>query len=74
MKRGDRVLQLGLGSGFKACTIQWKALRSIHTQHPAWGPDVPRDPKLPSGVCEAPEADMKVLQPQPLNIEAKGEV
>ena len=73
MKRGDRVLQLGVGSGFKACTIQWKALRNKNTQHPAWVPDKSRDTKLPNSAFEASEIALKVPISQALNIEMKAE-
>jgi hypothetical protein len=37
MKRGDRVLQLSFGSGFKCAAGYWKALRNIHdVHHAAW--------------------------------------
>jgi hypothetical protein len=36
VKKGERVWQLGFGSGFKCCSATWKALRTIHDQHDAW--------------------------------------
>ncbi len=36
IRRGDRVWQLGFGSGFKCNSAVWKALRRINDVHPAW--------------------------------------
>ncbi|CAL8464193.1 g3728 [Coccomyxa elongata] len=36
IKKGDKILQLGMGSGFKCCSAVWKALRPIDTKHPCW--------------------------------------
>lgn len=34
--QGDRVLQVGVGSGIKCGVNVWQALRDIHDVHPAW--------------------------------------
>ena len=34
--RGDRVWQIAFGSGFKCNSAVWRALRTIHDEHPAW--------------------------------------
>ncbi|DBA99231.1 TPA: 3-ketoacyl-CoA synthase 11 [Trebouxia sp. C0006] len=34
--KGDRVWQVGFGSGFKCNSAVWKALRTINSQHTAW--------------------------------------
>ena len=36
VKRGDRVWQMGFGSGFKCNSAVWRALRSSKAMHPAW--------------------------------------
>jgi 3-ketoacyl-CoA synthase len=36
VKKGDRVLQVGVGAGCKAGVNVYKALRSFTTPHPAW--------------------------------------
>lgn len=36
VKRGDRVLQLAFGSGFKCNSAVWVANRSFQTPHHAW--------------------------------------
>lgn len=36
VKRGERVWQIGFGSGFKCNSAVWKALRSVKTTHRAW--------------------------------------
>ena len=36
VKKGDRVWQLGFGSGFKCCSAVWTALRDCSEQHDAW--------------------------------------
>eukprot|EP00884_Botryococcus_braunii_P014067 jgi/Botrbrau1/22661/Bobra.0132s0007.1 len=40
VKKGDRLWQLGFGSGFKCCSATWTALRDINDQHDAWR-DIP---------------------------------
>eukprot|EP00884_Botryococcus_braunii_P014066 jgi/Botrbrau1/22660/Bobra.0132s0006.1 len=36
VRKGDRVWQLGFGSGFKCCSATWRALRNINDKHDAW--------------------------------------
>ncbi|PNW80493.1 hypothetical protein CHLRE_07g319600v5 [Chlamydomonas reinhardtii] len=36
VRRGERVLQVGVGSGIKCGVNVWKALRDIHEVHDAW--------------------------------------
>lgn len=36
MKKGDRVWQLGFGSGFKCNSAVWVANRNVVDRHPAW--------------------------------------
>lgn len=36
VKKGDRVWQVGFGSGFKCNSAVWTALRTINSQHTAW--------------------------------------
>ncbi|GBF92374.1 hypothetical protein Rsub_05576 [Raphidocelis subcapitata] len=36
VRRGDKVWQLGFGSGFKCNSAVWVARRRIDTRHPAW--------------------------------------
>jgi 3-ketoacyl-CoA synthase len=36
VKRGDRVWQLGFGSGFKCNSAVWKANRAVRDRHAAW--------------------------------------
>eukprot|EP00884_Botryococcus_braunii_P014064 jgi/Botrbrau1/22659/Bobra.0132s0005.1 len=36
IKRGERVLQMGMGSGFKCVISVWQARRHVYTRHPAW--------------------------------------
>ncbi len=36
IKRGDRVWQLGFGSGFKCNSAVWRALRGINETHGTW--------------------------------------
>ena len=36
VKRGDRVWQMGFGSGFKCNSAVWRALRSNTAVHSAW--------------------------------------
>lgn len=36
VRRGDRIWQLGFGSGFKCNSAVWRAMRSINDKHPAW--------------------------------------
>ncbi len=39
--RGDRVWQIAFGSGFKCNSAVWRALRTIHDEHPAWDETMP---------------------------------
>ena len=36
IRRGDKVWQMGFGSGFKTNSAVWKALRPIKQEHSAW--------------------------------------
>ncbi|KAL3140381.1 3-ketoacyl-CoA synthase 11 [Trebouxia sp. C0009 RCD-2024] len=36
VRKGDRVWQVGFGSGFKCNSAVWKALRNVDSKHPAW--------------------------------------
>lgn len=36
IQRGDRVWQIGFGSGFKCNSAVWRALRDVDDQHKAW--------------------------------------
>ena len=47
VKAGERIWQIGFGSGFKCNSAVWKALRTINTPHPAWmdGVEMETDPK-----------------------------
>ena len=36
VKKGDRLWQLGFGSGFKVCSAVWVALKNCNEQHDAW--------------------------------------
>ncbi|KAG2441061.1 hypothetical protein HXX76_003914 [Chlamydomonas incerta] len=36
VRRGERVLQVGVGSGIKCGVNVWKALRDVRDVHPAW--------------------------------------
>ena len=36
VQRGERVWQLGFGSGFKCNSAVWRANRSLRSQHAAW--------------------------------------
>lgn len=36
VKKGDRLLQLGVGGGMKASAAVWKAMRHVEDTHPAW--------------------------------------
>ena len=45
VKRGERVWQLGFGSGFKVNSAVWRARRSIFQQHAAFV-DTPFKPVL----------------------------
>ncbi len=36
VQRGDRVWQIGFGSGFKCNSAVWRALRDVDDQHKAW--------------------------------------
>lgn len=39
VRKGDRLLQMAMGSGFNAGAIAWKARRNIKEAHPAWAGD-----------------------------------
>ena len=66
VKKGDTLLQLGVGGGMKASAAVWKALRHVEDTHPAWAhldriPVTQRDlPRLidegDAEVCAAHEA------------------
>jgi len=36
IKKGERMMQLGLGAGFESNASVWRALRDIDTPHNAW--------------------------------------
>ncbi|KAK9845441.1 hypothetical protein WJX81_006494 [Elliptochloris bilobata] len=36
VRRGERILQLSFGAGFKGAAAVWRAVRDIHCAHPAW--------------------------------------
>lgn len=36
VRKGERILQLGFGSGFKCAAAYWRALRDTKQLHPAW--------------------------------------
>lgn len=36
VKKGERIMQLGLGAGFECNTVVWRALRNNHVTHRAW--------------------------------------
>ncbi len=36
VRRGDRIWQLGFGSGFKCNSAVWRSKRRIKTMHKAW--------------------------------------
>jgi 3-ketoacyl-CoA synthase len=42
IKRGETVMQIGMGGGMKAGVNVWKALRDINSVHPAWAHRVNR--------------------------------
>lgn len=37
VRRGQRVMNIGMGAGFEFNTNVWRALRDIHEPHTAWG-------------------------------------
>eukprot|EP00884_Botryococcus_braunii_P002851 jgi/Botrbrau1/12567/Bobra.0169s0102.1 len=39
VRKGDRLLQMAMGSGFNAGAVAWKARRNIAEAHPAWEGD-----------------------------------
>ena len=47
VRRGDRVWQIGFGSGFKCNSAVWRAMRNINEQHVAWveGEEMETDPR-----------------------------
>jgi 3-ketoacyl-CoA synthase len=58
VKRGEKVLQVGLGGGMKAGVNVWRALRNINPVHPAWEKyaDKPMAPEnLPRPIDKEPE-------------------
>jgi 3-ketoacyl-CoA synthase len=36
VKKGERVWQIGFGSGFKVNSAVWRALRNVNDRHEAW--------------------------------------
>jgi 3-ketoacyl-CoA synthase len=36
VKKGDRLLQAGVGGGMKACVVIWRAVRDVRDPHRAW--------------------------------------
>lgn len=36
VKKGERVWQLGFGSGFKCCSAVWVSLKKNEEKHDAW--------------------------------------
>lgn len=36
MRRGERILQLSFGAGFKGAAAVWRAARDVRCAHPAW--------------------------------------
>ena len=38
VRAGERILQLGFGSGFKCAAAYWRALRDVRVRHVAWEP------------------------------------
>ena len=36
VRKGERILQMGFGSGFKCAAAYWRALRDVTELHPAW--------------------------------------
>lgn len=38
VRAGERILQLGFGSGFKCAAAYWRALRDVRACHAAWDP------------------------------------
>jgi hypothetical protein len=58
VRKGERVLQIGVGSGVKCGVAVWRALRDVHEPHAAWEVRPPsHQPALPCGArlcCAAP--------------------
>jgi hypothetical protein len=59
--RGQRLLQLGVGSGVKGAVIAWEALRDVPlNSHPAWAHLKGKryeDADLPRSLMEEPQTD-----------------
>ena len=36
IRKGDRILQLAFGSGFKCAAAYWVAQRNVQDSHPVW--------------------------------------
>lgn len=61
VKRGDRIWQIGFGSGFKCNSAVWRAMRNNTEQHAAWtDEEMEHDPKWSdSATWENAQAAMK---------------
>jgi len=66
VRRGPRVLQMGVGSGVKGAVVAWQALRDSPTNsHPAWshlGGRPYTDADLPRSVIERPQTEAFLAQ------------
>jgi hypothetical protein len=61
VQHGQRVLQLGVGSGVKGAVVAWQALRDVPLNtHKAWahlGGKPYEDADLPRSLMEEPQTD-----------------
>jgi 3-ketoacyl-CoA synthase len=61
VKRGERVLQMGVGSGVKGAVMAWEALRDVTpNNHPAWAHlngQPYKDADLPWSIMEEPQTE-----------------